>query len=108
MKVSYGAISTAAWQRKRSVTTKLEIAMISRNRSLESRVQFHHFRGPKTRNQSFADNDQFLAVSVGSAASGVIEILAVNDSGRLIPAVAHYVLPATERSVETWDRRAAL
>jgi hypothetical protein len=52
----------------RSVATKLEIAMISRNRSLESRVQFHHFRGPKTRNQSFADDDQFSAVSVGSAA----------------------------------------
>ncbi|HEY5581201.1 MAG TPA: hypothetical protein VIK56_08565, partial [Rhodoferax sp.] len=39
---------------------------------LPSRVQFRHFPGPKTRNRSFEGDDQFSAVSVGSAAGADI------------------------------------
>src|SRR5450830_1220540 len=57
-----------AGQRNRTVGAKRWVEPISPNRSLPSRVQFRHFPGLKTRNQSFEGDDQFSAVSVGSAA----------------------------------------
>ena len=62
---------TADWmagQRNRTVAAKRGVEPISRNRSLPSRVQFHHFPGPKSRHRSFKCDDQFSAMSVGSAA----------------------------------------
>jgi len=58
----------ASVQRNRTVGAKRWVEPISPNRSLPSRVQFRHFPGLKTRNQSFEGDDQFSTVSVGSAA----------------------------------------
>src|SRR5450830_255136 len=52
----------------RTLGARRWIEPISHNRSLPSRVQFQHFPGIETRNRSFEGDDQFSAVSVGSAA----------------------------------------
>ena len=60
-------------QRNRTVGARRWVEPISHNRSLPSRVQFQHFPGIKTRNRSFEGDDQFSAVSVGSAAQAVFQ-----------------------------------
>jgi hypothetical protein len=66
--------SRAPQQRNLSVAAKSWIALVSRNQSLASRVQFHHFSGVRKRHRSFEGNDLFLLVSVGRAAIPVVGI----------------------------------
>jgi len=65
--ISFRQCPSAA-QPNRMVGARRWVEPISHNRSLPSRVQFQHFPGIKTRNRSFEGDDQFSAVSVGSAA----------------------------------------
>ena len=65
---SFSLTWLAPLQRDRTVAAMRGVEPISRNRSLPSRVQFRHFPGPKSQNQSFEGDDQFSASSVGIAA----------------------------------------
>jgi hypothetical protein len=90
MKVSYGAISTAAWQRNRSIIVSQKFPSSSPKRSFPTLVQFGSFSVPDTLELSFTRGRRFSWLSGFWAAIPVLQVRPAHGSCRPVP-VSHPV-----------------